>query len=115
MTLPEQRTTQNLVGTVHAGALFAFGETVAGVAAGLETLERAFPFARNARIRFARPATGAVRGRARVPSAEAARVLEEVDSEGRSELTVSVVLEDEGQKTVAELDVEYAFRPAGRK
>jgi acyl-coenzyme A thioesterase PaaI-like protein len=115
MTLPDREVTRNLAGTVHAGALFAFGETVAGVAAGLQTLERAFPFARIAQIRYRRPATGKVRGLARVPAAEAARVLEEVERDGRSELKVSVVLKDDQEKTVAELDVEYAFRPIGGK
>jgi len=115
MTLPDQGATRNLVGTVHAGALFAFGETVAGVAAGLQTLERAFPFARSAQIRYVRPAAGTVRGFARVPPAEAVRVLEEVDRDGRSELTVTVLLQDSRQETVAKLDVEYAFRPVGGK
>lgn len=111
MTLPDQAATRNLVGTVHAGALFTFGETVAGVAAGLQTLRHAFPFARKVQIRYLRPAGGFVRGLARVSPAEAARVLEEVDRDGRSDLTVSVVLQDLQQRTVAELDVDYAFRP----
>ncbi|MDP3936915.1 MAG: DUF4442 domain-containing protein [Deltaproteobacteria bacterium] len=115
MTLPDQDATRNLVGTVHAGALFAFGETVAGVAAGLQTLDHAFPFARGARIRYAHPAAGLVRGLARVSPAEATRVLEEVDRDGRSELRVLVVLQDSHEKTVAELEVDYAFRPVGGK
>ena len=40
-------------------ALYTFGETVAGVAAGIETLDKAFPFARRAEIRYLRPARGA--------------------------------------------------------
>ena len=48
MTLPDRSVTRNLAGTVHAGALFTFGQTVAGLAAGLRTFDRAFPFARRA-------------------------------------------------------------------
>jgi acyl-coenzyme A thioesterase PaaI-like protein len=111
MTLPDQPATRNLAGSVHAGALFAFGETVAGVAAGMRTFERAFPFARRAEIRYRRPGQGALFGRARVAADEIARVLEELEREGRSQLAVSVVLEDEGGQTVAELTIEYALRP----
>ena len=115
MTLPDQGATRNLFGTVHAGALFTFGETVAGVAAGLKILEHALLLARTVQIRYARPATGVVRGLARVAAAESARVLAEVERDGRSELTVSVLLQDEQKRTVAELDVAYSFRPIGRK
>jgi acyl-coenzyme A thioesterase PaaI-like protein len=113
MTLPDRTAARNLAGTVHAGALFTFGETVAGVAAGLKTLDRAFPFARQAQIRYRRPATGAVLGHAKVEASEAERVLRELDRNGRSELTVSVSLQDQEGKAVAELTVEYAFRPLG--
>lgn len=110
MTLPEAEATRNLVGTVHAGALFSFGETVAGVAAGLETLERAFPFARRAEIRYRRPARGAVHGRARVEREELRRVLGEISRDGRSELKVSVQLEAADGQPVADMDVDYSFR-----
>ncbi len=111
MTLPDAETTRNLAGTVHAGALFTFGETVAGVAAGLETLERAFPFARRAEIRYRRPARGSVTGLARVDAVETERVLDELSREGRSELTVAVRLSGADGRTVAEMEVDYAFRP----
>jgi uncharacterized protein (TIGR00369 family) len=115
MMLPDHRATQNLAGTVHAGALFTFGETVAGVAAGLQTLDRAFPFARRAEIRYRRPAQGSVRGRAGVAAAEVARIVEEIERDGRSELSVSAVLETADGETIAEVEVEYAFRPIGGK
>jgi len=111
MTLPDQPATRNLAGSVHAGALFAFGATAACVAAGTRTFERAFPFARRAEIHYRRPGQGALCGRARVGPDEIARVLEELEREGRSQLAVSVVLEDADGRTVAELTIEYAFRP----
>jgi acyl-coenzyme A thioesterase PaaI-like protein len=114
MILPDAETTRNLAGTVHAGALYTFGETVAGVAAGLETLDRAFPFARRAEIRYRRPARGVVHGRARVESSEVERVLGELSRDGRSELSVSVRLTGADDQTVAEMDVDYAFRPRER-
>ena len=111
MTLPDGDANRNLAGTVHAGLLYTFGETVAGVAAGLETLEHAFPFARRAEIRYRRPARGAVHGTARVEPGDIQRVLDELAREGRSELTVRAQLADDDGKTVAEVDVDYAFRP----
>ena len=115
MTLPDGDANRNLAGTVHAGLLYTFGETLAGVAAGLETLERAFPFARRAEIRYRRPARGAVLGTARVEASEIQRVLDELAREGRSELTVRAVLAGSDGKTVAEVDVDYAFRPLEKK
>jgi acyl-coenzyme A thioesterase PaaI-like protein len=115
MTLPDGVVNRNLAGTVHAGLLFTFGETLAGVAAGYDTLEQAFPFARRAEIRYRRPAHGAVHGTARVGPEEIRRVLEELAREGRSELTVRALLSGDGGKTVAEVDVDYAFRPLETK
>jgi len=114
MTLPDAETTRNLAGTVHAGALYTFGETVGGVAVGLETLDQAFPFARRAEIRYRRPARGAVHGKARVDAGDIQRVLRELARDGRSELTVRVELAGADGKTVAEMDVDYAFRPLER-
>ena len=111
MTLPEGDANRNLVGTVHAGLLYTFGETLAGVAAGLETIEQAFPFARRAEIRYRRPALGRVRGTARVEPREIERVLEELARDGRSELTVRATLVGDDGEIVAEVDVDYAFRP----
>ena len=115
MTLPDRDANRNLAGTVHAGLLYTFAETVAGVAAGLETLERAFPFARRAEIRYRRPARGAVRGSARVEPREIRRVLDELARDGRSELTVRARLSGDDGETVAEVDVDYAFRPLERR
>jgi acyl-coenzyme A thioesterase PaaI-like protein len=111
MTLPDTQVSQNMVGIVHAGALYTFGETVAGVAAGFDTLETAFPFARRAEIRYLRPARGAIRGSARIAPSDSKRILEELARDGRSELSVAVRLEDSAGQTVAEMDVDYAFRP----
>ena len=114
MTLPDGEANRNLAGTVHAGLLYTFGETLAGVAAGLETLEKAFPFARRGEIRYRRPARGAVHGTARVTADEIRRVLDELAREGRSELTVHARLAGDDGETVAEMDVDYAFRPLER-
>ena len=111
MTLPDGEANRNLAGTVHAGLLYTFGETLAGVAAGLETLEHAFPFARRAEIRYRRPARGSVHGRARVEPREIERVLDELARNGRSELTVHARLSGDDGETLAEVDVAYAFRP----
>ena len=81
------------------------------VAAGLETLEQAFPFARRAEIRYKRPARGAVRGSARVEPDEIHRVLDELERNGRSELTVRAQLAGDDGEIVAEVDIDYAFRP----
>jgi acyl-coenzyme A thioesterase PaaI-like protein len=115
MTLPDGDANRNLAGTVHAGLLYTFGETLAGVAAGLETLEQAFPFARRAEIRYRRPARGAVHGTARVEPHEIRRVLDDLAREGRSELTVRARLVGDDGETVAEVDVDYAFRPHPEK
>jgi acyl-coenzyme A thioesterase PaaI-like protein len=115
MTLPSGKGNLNLAGTVHAGLLYTFGETLAGVAAGLETLDQAFPFARRGEIRYRRPAQGAVHGTARVESQDIQRVLDELARDGRSELTVRATLSGEDGETVAEVDVDYAFRPHPEK
>lgn len=110
MTLPDATANQNMVGIVHAGALYTFGETVAGIAAGIDLLDKAFPLARKAEIRYLRPASGAIRGRAKVAASDSERVISELARSGRSELGVAVSLSDANGETVAEMDVDYAFR-----
>jgi acyl-coenzyme A thioesterase PaaI-like protein len=110
MTLPDSTGNQNMVGIVHAGALYTFGETVAGIAAGFDLLDKAFPLARKAQIRYLQPARGAIRGSARVAASDSQRVLDELTRDGRSELCVAVSLSDAKGEIVAELDVDYAFR-----
>jgi len=114
MTLPAGDANRNLAGTVHAGLLYTFGETLAGVAAGLETLDLAFPFARRAEIRYRRPARGSVVGTARVEAGEIERVQGELARDGRSELTVHARLAGDDGEIVAEVSVDYAFRPLER-
>jgi acyl-coenzyme A thioesterase PaaI-like protein len=110
MTLPDSPGIQNMVGIVHAGALYTFGETVAGIAAGFDLLDKAFPLARKAQIQYLQPARGAIRGCARVASCDSQRVLDELTRDGRSELCVAVLLSNAKGETVAEMDVDYAFR-----
>ncbi len=114
MTLPDATGNQNMVGIVHAGALYTFGETVAGLVAGLDTLDKAFPLARHAEIRYLRPARGAIRGSASVAPSDSERVLLELDRDGRSELSVTVTLADADSVAVAEMQVDYAFRATAR-
>jgi acyl-coenzyme A thioesterase PaaI-like protein len=111
MTLPGAKSNENLAGTVHAGLLFTFGETLAGVAAGMRTLEKAFPFARGATISYRRPAHGPVFGVASVSEEDSTRVLKELSRDGRSELEVVAELSNGDGEAVAEVKVAYAFRP----
>ena len=115
MTLSDQPSNTNMVGIVHAGALYTFGETVAGIAAGFETLDKAFPLAREGTIRYLRPALGEIRGRASVPRAQSDRIVAELDQDGRSELDVRVSLEDAKGEIVAEMEVHYSFRPREKR
>jgi len=115
MTLTDKKSNQNMVGIVHAGALYTFGETVAGIAAGFDTLDKAFPLARNATIDYKRPARGDIRAWAAVPSSESDRVVAELDRDGRSELDVTVSLEDTQGEQVAVMNVHYSFRPREKR
>jgi hypothetical protein len=51
---------------------------------------------------------------ARVEAREIERVLDELARLGRSELTVLARLAGDDNQTVAEVDVDYAFRPLER-
>jgi acyl-coenzyme A thioesterase PaaI-like protein len=115
MTLTDKTSNQNMVGIVHAGALYTFGETVAGIAAGFDTLDKAFPLARNASIEYKRPALGVIHGRVKVPKRETDRVVAELDRDGRSELSVTVALENAKSELVAEMNVHYSFRPREKR
>ncbi len=62
-------------------------------------------------MRQSQSARGPVRGVARVSKEDTERIVDELERNGRSELKVRAELLGEDDKVVAEVDVDYAFRP----
>lgn len=113
LRFPYDRANDNYLGTAHAGAIFTFGETCAGVAAGTAfDLQRLRMVARRAEITYRRPVTGELRGvavvdRQTVGSAEAA-----LARGGKATFTVAVGMENAAGEEVAEMTVDYDLRRA---
>lgn len=103
--IPEHR---NHLGTLHAGALFALGETASGAAiagAIAPILQDAKPLAKTARIEYLRPARGEITATATIPDPGALQAL--VCANGRVNVLASVTLHDSTGAEVGRVEVDW--------
>ncbi|HYE52605.1 MAG TPA: DUF4442 domain-containing protein [Azospirillaceae bacterium] len=116
-TLPFRPEGLNHVGTQHAAALFAVGETASGGAmagALAPMLAQIRPVASEARIRYLKAAKGTVRAEAAV--ADAAALLDALKAEGKVVFPVEVrLLDAEGGEPLGEMTVEWHVVDKDRK
>lgn len=105
--LPELK---NHFGTVHGGALYTLGEVAAARAvltALGERIAQLQAVTRGARIRYVRPARGAIDARATLSLADVGAALAAVEQQGRAEIPVEVALTDAQGIVVATMVVEW--------
>lgn len=113
LRFPHDPANSNYIGTTHAGAIFTFGETCAGVAAGAAfDLTRVRMVARRAEIEYRKAVTGELTSEVEIPAGAVAEVMGAVEREGRATLPVRVTMQDSTRETAAEMTVEYHFRKA---
>lgn len=108
-TLPFRPEGLNHIGTQHAAALFAVGETASGAAmagAFAPILLEIRPVAAEATIRFLSVAKGAVRAEASV-NGNADDLVSAVKTDGKSVFQVAVDLTGEDGAKVAEMTVDW--------
>lgn len=102
----------NHVGTLHAAALFALGETASGLAmagALAPVILAVRPVASDARIRYLKPARGTITALGRV-AGEPDALVRELQQQGKLRFEVTVALADEAGVQVAEMAVEWHAR-----
>ncbi len=115
LRFPHDPTNANYLGTTHAAAIFAFGETCAGLAAGASfDLARLHMVARHAAIEFREPVTGELVSVVEIPADTITRVMESLERAGRASLPVKVTMHNTAGEMAAEMTVEYAFRKLPR-
>ena len=113
LRFPHDPTNDNYVGTVHAGALFSFGETAAGAAAGAAfDLSRLRMVARRAEIQYRRAVTTELTSTVTIGAEAVATVEQAIERDGRARLPIPVTMENAAGETVCEMTVEYDFRSA---
>jgi acyl-coenzyme A thioesterase PaaI-like protein len=111
LRFPYDRTNDNYVGLTHAGAIFTFGETCAGGAAGAAfDVARTRLLARRATIEYRRPVSGELAATVEISPDQAAAAEHAIGRDGTAIVPVSVVMVDAGGETVAEMTVEYHLR-----
>jgi uncharacterized protein (TIGR00369 family) len=111
--LPDAPSLHNHVGGPHAGALFTLAETASGaivLAAFAAQLDRAVPLTVKASVRYSKLALGTVTATAAL-ARPAADVIAELDSGGRPEFDVNIVITNPEGVTTAEVTVTWTLRP----
>ena len=99
---------RNHLGTLHAGVIFALGETASGAAVAGALAPVLFdvrPIAQGAQITYLKPARGTIKATASVPDADA--LVGRIASTGRIDVTANVRLHDEAGVEVAGLQVDW--------
>jgi acyl-coenzyme A thioesterase PaaI-like protein len=111
LRFPRDPTNDNYVGVTHAGAIFTFGETCAGVAAGAALdLTRIRLLARRAVIDYLRPVRGDLSSTVEIPREHLTAAEGAIEREGKAVLPVKVTMVDAAGETAAEMTVEYHLR-----
>lgn len=113
--MPFRREVTNLVGTVHAGALYTLAETVAGVAANnLVPRPGVAPLLRAAHASYTRRATSDLVAEAQVSSEAAAQARSAFEREQRADVAVDVTITDADGEAVYVGKFDYALREMKR-
>ena len=109
--LPERPDITNHVGSQHAGGLFTAAETASGaafVAGFADRLGEITPLAKSASISYEKLANGPIDATATVDGLDG--VVQTLDSDGKVEFPIEVVLKDSDGQQVASATVEWHVR-----
>lgn len=104
----------NHFGTMYAGALYTLGEVPGGVLF-FATFDgdRFFPLVTGSRIRYLKPARGAITVEATISPAEVGRLTAEVEEHGKASWDLDLELRDGDGEVVATVSSHYQMRPVG--
>lgn len=107
------RNLKNIIGTVHAGALYTLGETAAGVAA-FSLIPGAQPMVllRRARAEYTRRVESDITATTAVADGDPADIAARFSEGGRADVTIGVTITDAEDAVVFEGTYEYALRKA---
>lgn len=101
----------NIVGTMHAGALFTLAETAAGVAAfNVAPDRRPMVFLRSVTARYLRRVSADVTAVGRVGAEAAERARATLAAAGRADVAVTVRIEEDDGAVAFEGEFDYAMR-----
>ena len=113
--MPFRPEVTNLIGTVHAGALYTLAETVAGVAANnLVPRPGVAPLLRAAQASYIRRATSDLVAEAQVSSEAAVQARDDFERERRADVAVDVTITDAEGEAVYVGEFDYALREMKR-
>jgi len=111
--LPDAPERHNHVGTVHAVAQFGLGETTSGVllVSTFNDLQAQgfVPVMADVAIHYHRPARGDLFARAMLSPEEQVRIRDEVQSTGRSRVTIPVTLTDAGGTPTTDFELVWVL------
>ncbi len=110
--LVQREDLSNHVGTLHAAAIFALGETASGLAmagAMASQILAIRPVAASADVRYLKPARGTITATGKA-AADASECLQELKTQGKTVLPVEVSIADEAGLVVATMEVEWHIR-----
>jgi uncharacterized protein (TIGR00369 family) len=111
--LPDAPERHNHVGTVHAVAQFGLGETTSGVlliATFNDLRARGFvPVMADVAIHYHRPARGDLMAQATLTPEEQVRIRNEVQSAGRSRVTIPVTLTDASGTPTTDFELAWVL------
>ena len=107
--IDESAETKNHIGSQHAGALFTLAEAASGAAmagAFLPVLLQVRPVAAQSTVRFLKIAMGSISAHATI-GRDASGLLEELETQGKVQFPVDVILANVDDETVAEMRVDW--------
>ena len=111
LQLPHNPQNLNYIGTCHAGAIFTFGETCGGALIGASfDLSKYFLVVKSAYVEYLKPIKDLISCETGISEQEHKRVVEEIERKGKSLLTISLSLLNEGGEDAARLELTYVLK-----
>ena len=101
---------RNHIGGIHASAMNLLAETATGMAVGLNVRDDCVPLAKDMKMAFRKPATGALRAVAVLSDAQRAAM----QASDRGEMQVQVTVTDEAGVEPVECEFTWAWVPSSR-
>ena len=109
VSIANRHKVQNHTESVHASAINLLAETATGMVVGMNLRDDCIPLAKEMKMAFKKPATGALRAVATLSDAQRM----EMQTSDQGEVTVPVVVTDEAGVNPVECEFVWAWIPAG--
>jgi acyl-coenzyme A thioesterase PaaI-like protein len=110
ITIKNRRSVQNHIGGIHATAMAIAAESATGYLVGMNVSDACVPVIKTLKVDYEKRCKGSIKAVAELSDAQ----LEQIKTQEKGEVTVSVVITDEENKEPVQCEMIWAWTPKRR-